>query len=97
MESTPLQCTLQSSSPCRKVNDIIHVNDKYSHVNISFQRTIRVADGKDTSALPPSMGMYIRHLKNPILDPPRELRENLEPYLRGTLALQLSILSVCNC
>ena len=57
MASTPLECTLRASF-ADDHNDIIHLNNQYSMADISFQRTIRVADGQDTSRLPPSLGTF---------------------------------------
>ena len=59
MAATPLRCTMQASSNRRKANHAIYVSDDKSRMEISFQRTIRVADGLDTSELPPSMGTSI--------------------------------------
>lgn len=58
MALTHLQCSLQSTHKARKANDIIRLDDIHSRVDISFQRTIRVTDGQDSSELPPSMGTF---------------------------------------
>ena len=50
---------MQASSDRSKANDTICVSDDKSKMEISFQRTIRVSDGVDTSELPPSMGTSI--------------------------------------
>lgn len=58
MASTPLQCELRASYAANNHRGIIHVNNQYSTVDISFRRTIRVADGQDTSRLPPDFGAF---------------------------------------
>lgn len=58
MTFTSLQCNLHHSHKARKAKDIIRLEDTYSQLDISFQRTIRVPDGQDSSELPPSMGTF---------------------------------------
>lgn len=54
-----LQCILTESSSFRKAKDTIHISRSVTdNLDISFQRTIRVADGKGVSELPPSMGTF---------------------------------------
>lgn len=54
-----LNCTLEQSSPQRKANDVILIKRaNQQKLDISFQRTIRVPDGKDDSELPPCMGTF---------------------------------------
>lgn len=54
-----LQATLQASSSYRKAKDVIEVAGPLGEkLNISFQRTIRVPDGKGDSELPPGMGSF---------------------------------------
>ena len=50
---------MKESSVHRKAKDIIEVKGPPGEVlKISFQRTIRVPDGKGVSELPPSMGAF---------------------------------------
>ena len=58
MASTPLQCTLRASDGATDHKDLIRVNNQYRTIDISFRRTVRVADGQDTSQLPPDMGKF---------------------------------------
>ena len=54
-----LDCTLEQSSSYRKAKDIIRVSrGRTEQIDISFQRTIRVPDGKGDSELPPGMGTF---------------------------------------
>lgn len=57
--NSSLECSLQSSSSLRKSKDVIQVKGPSGEtLEISFQRTIRVPDGKGDSELPPSMGSF---------------------------------------
>ena len=60
MASNQLKCTMYASTECRNAHDTIYVSDDQRNMKISFQRTIRVADGTDISELPPTMGMFVR-------------------------------------
>ena len=54
-----LDCTLKASSDFRKAKDVVQVTGRSSEkLRISFQRTIRVPDGKGDSELPPGMGTF---------------------------------------
>ena len=54
-----LDCTLEQSSSYRKAKDVIRVSRGCGEqLEISFQRTIRVPDGKGDSELPPGMGTF---------------------------------------
>jgi hypothetical protein len=54
-----LQAKLATSSECRNLNDVIEVKGPSCELlKISFQRTLRVPDGKRESELPPSMGTF---------------------------------------
>ena len=54
-----LQANLATSSKSRNLNDVIEVKGPSGELlKISFQRTIRVPDGKGDSELPPSMGTF---------------------------------------
>ena len=53
-----LTCTLESSSSYRNAKDVVRVSRGFSKLDISFQRTIRVPDGKGDSELPPGMGTF---------------------------------------
>ena len=59
-KTTPyLNCTLCSSSPHGHAKDVVQVKSPPGEfLEISFQRTIRVPDGKGESELPPSMGTF---------------------------------------
>ncbi len=58
-EAEALDCTLEQSSIFRKAKDIIRVSRGCrEQLDIFFQRTIRVPDGKGDSALPPGMGSF---------------------------------------
>ena len=57
--SKGLNCTLEESSSYRKANDVVRISrGRLEELDISFQRTIRVPDGKGDSELPPSMGTF---------------------------------------
>lgn len=57
--ATGLQATLKDSSPYRKAKDVIEViGDSSEKLQVSFQRTVRVPDGKGDSELPPGMGSF---------------------------------------
>ena len=59
----PLSAKLGKSSRYRQVQDVIQIGGEFDEqLKISFQRTIRVSDGKDASALPPSMGTFPLYL-----------------------------------
>jgi len=48
--ATGLQATLKDSSPYRKAKDVIEViGDSSEKLQVSFQRTVRVPDGKGDS------------------------------------------------
>lgn len=54
-----LTCTLEQSSSYRKAKDTVRVSrGRTEQLDISFQRTIRVPDGKGDSELPPCMGTF---------------------------------------
>lgn len=53
-----LTCTLERSSSYRKAKDVIRVSRGHKDLDISFQRTIRVPDGKGDSELPPGRGTF---------------------------------------
>lgn len=53
-----LDCTLEQSSSLRKAKDVVRVVRGDQTLKISFQRTIRVPDGKGNSELPPGMGTF---------------------------------------
>ncbi len=53
-----LNCTLEQSSSLRKAKDVVLVQRGNQELEISFQRTIRVPDGKGDSELPPGMGTF---------------------------------------
>ena len=58
-DTAGLSCTLEQSSSTRNANDTIHITGgKRQKLDISFQRTIRVPDGKGDSELPPGMGTF---------------------------------------
>ena len=58
-DTAGLSCTLGQSSSTRNANDTIHVTrGNRQTLDISFQRTIRVPDGKGDSELPPGMGTF---------------------------------------
>lgn len=54
-----LNCTLEQSFSYRKAKNTIKVSrGRTEQLDISFQRTIRVPDGKGDSELPPGMGTF---------------------------------------
>jgi len=55
----PLRATLAASSCLRKTKDVIEVRGASSEkLEISFQRTLRGADGRGDARLPPNMGSF---------------------------------------
>ena len=58
-QSSPVSARLVKNSHSRQAQDSIEIGDGLiQHLTVSFQRTIRIPDGKDSSALPPSMGTF---------------------------------------
>ena len=54
-----LNCTLVQSTSTRKAKDTVRIaRGQRQNLDISFQRTIRVPDGKGDSELPPAMGTF---------------------------------------
>ena len=58
-DTAALSCTLKQSSSTRKAKDTVRLTrGNQETLDISFQRTIRVPDGKGDSELPPGMGTF---------------------------------------
>ncbi|KAL8884794.1 MAG: hypothetical protein Q9192_006768 [Flavoplaca navasiana] len=54
----PLEAQLIQSDLATQSNDTIRIKDAYSHVNISFQRTLRVPDDQTENHLPADLGTF---------------------------------------
>ena len=63
LDTAALSCTLVQSYFTRKAKDTVHItHGKRQNLDISFQRTIRVPDGKGDSELPPGLGTFPLYL-----------------------------------
>lgn len=58
MTTSTLQCKLQGANKTTKAHDSICVSDRFTQLDITFQRTIRFGGGNDASALPPGLGAF---------------------------------------
>ena len=59
-----VKVTLDKSTECRTEDDVIKISLHHpcrQTLKISFQRTVRVADGNAASFLPPSLGTFPLH------------------------------------
>ena len=58
-----------------KPPEFARVTSTYGHVDISFHRTVRVADNKDIHSLPPTLGPNVLYRASQYSKLPRSIRK----------------------